>query len=83
MIPLPSLNLSGGAGGEATGGNQGGATAPWAVGFGSFQVGGKGNTGEGGRATASASSLPAWLLYAGLGAAGIFVFWLLSRRRGK
>jgi hypothetical protein len=72
MIPLPNMSFTGGAGGEAKSGDSA-ATSPFAPAFGSFQVGGSGNQGGGGTASASAAgSVPKWIWYVAAGIAILF-----------
>jgi LPXTG-motif cell wall-anchored protein len=52
---MPNMSFTGGAGGEAKSGDSA-ATSPFAPAFGSFQVGGHGNQGGGGTASASAAT---------------------------
>lgn len=81
LTPLPPLSFTGGAGGAATAGTQGGATVPWSNAFGSFQVGGTGNSGGGGTATASAAASPKWLLPVLIGAGLLALLLFLPRRK--
>lgn len=81
MSPLPPLNFTGGAGGAATAGTQGGATVPWSNAFGSFQVGGRGNSGSGGTASAAATPSPMlWLILGGAALLGLVVFFAFRRK---
>lgn len=81
MLPLPSLSFTGGAGGAATAGTQSGSNAPQSVGFGSFQVGGKGNTGGGGTATATATPQNPMLWIGLAAAAGLALVLFLVLRK--
>lgn len=87
MAPIPNLS---GSGGSASNGPFG-STAGIGTGFGSFQVGGRGNSGAGGTgsaspgdATASAGfKLPAWAIPAAIGLAALSLVLLLIQGRRR
>lgn len=82
MPPLPSLS---GSGGSAKNGDFS-ANSGISNAFGSFQVGGRGNNGAGGSASASpsgagGSALPGWMLPVGIGAGVLLLLGFVLLRR--
>lgn len=80
MFPLPSLGLTGGAGGSSTtGATQN--TVPSTISFGGFNVGGSGSQVEGGTASTATGTIPAWVWPALLILAAAVAFaWILKQK---